>query len=97
LAYLRLWSFTAARCSMTLAFSTMICFLYDEDTDLSFRAQLAGWKCVFVPGAVVQHISNASRVERYRQPLRRTGPSRTARRVHEQSFSLRLKGPRKAR
>ena len=37
-------------------------FLYDEDTDLSFRAQLAGWKCVFVPTALVHHRSNATSV-----------------------------------
>jgi GT2 family glycosyltransferase len=37
-------------------------FLYDEDTDLSFRAQLAGWKCVFVPGAVAHHVCNATAV-----------------------------------
>ena len=35
-------------------------FLYDEDTDLSFRAQLAGWKCAYVPSAVVYHTSNAT-------------------------------------
>jgi GT2 family glycosyltransferase len=35
-------------------------FLYDEDTDLSFRAQLAGWKCAYVPGAVVYHICNGT-------------------------------------
>ena len=35
-------------------------FLYDEDTDLNFRAQLAGWKCVYVPDAVVHHVSNAT-------------------------------------
>jgi len=35
-------------------------FLYDEDTDLSFRAQLAGWKCIYVPRAVVYHIGNAT-------------------------------------
>jgi GT2 family glycosyltransferase len=37
-------------------------FLYDEDTDQSFRAQLAGWKCVFVPTALVHHKSNATSV-----------------------------------
>jgi GT2 family glycosyltransferase len=37
-------------------------FLYDEDTDLSFRAQLAGWKCAFVPTALVHHRSNATSV-----------------------------------
>lgn len=30
-------------------------FLYMEDVDLAFRAQLAGWKCVFIPEAVVYH------------------------------------------
>jgi GT2 family glycosyltransferase len=37
-------------------------FLYDEDVDLSFRAQLAGWKCVYVPDAVVYHKANATAV-----------------------------------
>lgn len=35
-------------------------FLYDEDTDLSFRAQLGGWKCMYVPSAVAYHKSNAT-------------------------------------
>ena len=35
-------------------------FLYGEDVDLSFRAQLAGWKCVYVPKAVVYHKLNAT-------------------------------------
>ena len=35
-------------------------FLYDEDTDLNFRAQLLGWKCVYVPSAVVYHKGNAT-------------------------------------
>lgn len=30
-------------------------FLIHEDTDLNFRAQLAGWKCLYVPEAVVHH------------------------------------------
>ena len=30
-------------------------FLIHEDTDFNFRAQLAGWKCLFVPDAVVLH------------------------------------------
>ncbi len=30
-------------------------FAYYEDVDLSFRAQLAGWKVRFVPSAVVRH------------------------------------------
>jgi GT2 family glycosyltransferase len=35
-------------------------FLYDEDTDLNFRAQMAGWKCVYVPTAIVYHAANAT-------------------------------------
>lgn len=30
-------------------------FLYVEDTDLSLRARLAGWQCLFAPGSVVYH------------------------------------------
>lgn len=30
-------------------------FAYMEDTDLSFRAQLAGYRCVYVPSAIVYH------------------------------------------
>lgn len=30
-------------------------FAYYEDTDISFRAQLAGWKVLFEPSAVVNH------------------------------------------
>jgi GT2 family glycosyltransferase len=33
---------------------------YCEDGDLSFRAQLAGYKCFYVPGAVVYHVGSAS-------------------------------------
>lgn len=33
--------------------------IYEED-DLSFRAQLAGWKCLYVPQAVVYHKVSAS-------------------------------------
>jgi GT2 family glycosyltransferase len=33
---------------------------YCEDGDLSFRAQLAGYRCFYVPDAVVYHISSAS-------------------------------------
>ena len=35
-------------------------FLYFEDVDLNFRAQLAGWKCIYVPKALVRHKVNAS-------------------------------------
>ena len=30
-------------------------FAYYEDVDLSFRAQLAGWKIIYVPSAIVHH------------------------------------------
>ena len=35
-------------------------FLNHEDTDLNMRAWLAGWPCLFVPEAVVQHKVSAS-------------------------------------
>ena len=31
-----------------------------EDGDLSFRAQLAGYRCLYVPGSVVYHVGSAS-------------------------------------
>jgi len=31
-------------------------FLYFEDVDIAFRAQLAGWKCLYTPYAKVTHI-----------------------------------------
>ena len=31
-----------------------------EDGDLSFRAQLAGYRCLYVPGSVIYHIGSAS-------------------------------------
>lgn len=30
-------------------------FLYSEDTDLGLRARWAGWKCLYVPQAIVEH------------------------------------------
>lgn len=33
---------------------------YSEDVDLSFRAQLRGWECLFVPSAVVYHHGGVS-------------------------------------
>ena len=35
-------------------------FFNDEDTDLHFRARLRGWKCIYVPSAVVHHKVNAT-------------------------------------
>ena len=35
-------------------------FAYCEDADLAFRARLRGWRCVYVPAAVVYHKFSAS-------------------------------------
>ncbi|MDP3103608.1 MAG: glycosyltransferase family 2 protein [Candidatus Methanoperedens sp.] len=35
-------------------------FAYFEDVDLSFRMHLFGWKCIFVPDAIVYHIHSAT-------------------------------------
>lgn len=31
-------------------------YAYMEDTDLAFRGRLAGWKCLYVPDAIVYHV-----------------------------------------
>ncbi len=41
-------------------------FLYCEDTDLGLRARWAGWKCLYVPDAIVEH--------RYSQSAGRASP-----------------------
>ncbi len=38
-------------------------FLYYEDTDLSWRLRLAGWRLRYEPSAVVRHVHSASSVE----------------------------------
>lgn len=35
-------------------------FAYLEDVDLSFRMHIFGWKCIFVPDAIVYHIHSAT-------------------------------------
>jgi len=35
-------------------------FAYYEDVDLCFRAQIAGWKVIYIPEAVVYHIGSGS-------------------------------------
>ena len=35
-------------------------FLYGEDTEFGWRHQLAGWKCIYNPGAIVFHEHSAS-------------------------------------
>ena len=31
-------------------------FAYREDADVAWRAQLLGWRCLYVPGAVGYHV-----------------------------------------
>jgi GT2 family glycosyltransferase len=38
-------------------FDERIFFMYCEDVDLSWKFWLAGWKCIYVPEAVIQHYS----------------------------------------
>jgi len=35
-------------------------FAYGDDIDIGIRGRLAGWRCVFVPGAVVYHMYSAT-------------------------------------
>jgi GT2 family glycosyltransferase len=35
-------------------------FAYMEDIDLGLRAQMAGYRCIFIPGAIVYHMGSAS-------------------------------------
>lgn len=35
-------------------------FAYLEDVDIGFRAQLAGFKCLYVPGAIVYHLDGGT-------------------------------------
>jgi GT2 family glycosyltransferase len=35
-------------------------FAYFEDVDMSFRMHLFGWKCIFVPDAIVYHVHSAT-------------------------------------
>jgi GT2 family glycosyltransferase len=44
-------------------------FAYNEEFDVALRAQLAGWKCAYVPEAVIFHLGGATRAkqdERFR-------------------------------
>lgn len=40
-------------------------YMYLEDVDLSFRAQLRGYKCMYVPDANVQHVGAGTTGEQY--------------------------------
>ena len=35
-------------------------FAFQEDIDLAWRAQLRGWRCLYVPGALAFHVGSAS-------------------------------------
>ena len=35
-------------------------FAFQEDIDLAWRAQLQGWKCLYLPGAMAHHVGSAS-------------------------------------
>lgn len=35
-------------------------FMYMEDVDLALRGRLAGWRCLYVPGAVVRHVHSGT-------------------------------------
>ncbi len=35
-------------------------FCYSEDVDLGFRLRLAGYRCLYVPDAIVRHVSSAT-------------------------------------
>lgn len=35
-------------------------FAYLEDVDLAWRAQVSGWRCVYIPGAMVRHQGSAT-------------------------------------
>lgn len=45
-------------------------FMYAEDVDLSWRMWLHGWRCVYVPEAVVQHFTEA--LDPHRTPALQT-------------------------
>ena len=44
-------------------------FAYREDADLAWRAQVMGWKCLFVPSAVAWHVRRVTPERREELPL----------------------------
>jgi GT2 family glycosyltransferase len=44
-------------------------FAYREDADLSWRAQLLGWKCLYVPTAVAWHVRRVTPARFHQLPL----------------------------
>jgi GT2 family glycosyltransferase len=41
-------------------------FMYWEDVDLAWRAQLRGWRCLYAPNVVAHHLESASQEGRIR-------------------------------
>ena len=35
-------------------------FIYSEDLDVAFRSRLKGWKCLYIPTAIIYHKHNAT-------------------------------------
>src|SRR5260370_2067658 len=44
------------------------CFAYREDADVAWRAQLLGWRCLYVPGAVSYHVRTVNPANRRAVP-----------------------------
>ena len=60
-------------------------FAYREDADLAWRAQLMGWKCIYVPYARAYH------VRKLRPGMRRTVPAEINMHSVKNRFLMRLK------
>jgi GT2 family glycosyltransferase len=43
-------------------------FAYREDADVAWRAQLLGWRCLYVPSAVGHHVRTVNPVNRHQVP-----------------------------
>jgi len=64
----RRWVFSASACASLIRRAVLDeiglleerFFMFYEDIDLGFRAQLAGWPCIVVPEAVVYHTGTAT-------------------------------------
>lgn len=44
-------------------------FAYFEDVDLSFKARLLGYECIYIPDAVIYHIGSGFRGKEYRKKI----------------------------
>jgi GT2 family glycosyltransferase len=43
-------------------------FVYREDADLAWRAQLLGWRCIYTPSAEAWHVRTVTRANRRQLP-----------------------------